>query len=120
MQNIFLQAIEDFEGILISTTNLVGNLDSAFDRRFLFKINFDTPSSDVRKQIWQSHIPSQELAPILKKLANFPLSGGEIANIVKRYQLEILLGKAQGMDTLLSLASGETSVRKTNAIGFSK
>jgi hypothetical protein len=120
MQNIFLQAIEDFEGILVATTNLVGNLDTAFDRRFLFKIHFDIPSSDVRKQIWQSHIPSQELAPILDKLATFPLSGGEIANIVKRYQLEILLGKAQGMDTLLSLASGETSVRKTNAIGFSK
>ena len=36
--NIILQEIENLEGILIATTNLTSNLDSAFERRFLFKI----------------------------------------------------------------------------------
>jgi SpoVK/Ycf46/Vps4 family AAA+-type ATPase len=120
MQNIFLQAIEDFEGILVATTNLVGNLDSAFDRRFLFKIKFQTPNEEVRRQIWLSHFSQEQLAPILDKLSQIPLSGGEIANCVKRYQLELLLDRANGIESLLSLAEGETSVRKTNAIGFSK
>ena len=31
---------EKLDGILIATTNLCDNLDSAFDRRFLFKIRF--------------------------------------------------------------------------------
>ena len=38
MQNILLQELEDFNGILMATTNLTSNLDEAFDRRFLYKI----------------------------------------------------------------------------------
>ena len=37
LQNIILDFIERFEGILIRTTNLTGNLDKSFERRFLFK-----------------------------------------------------------------------------------
>ena len=47
MQNIILQEIEDLEGILIATTNLTSNLDSAFERRFLFKVEFNKPATDV-------------------------------------------------------------------------
>lgn len=38
MQNIILQEMENFEGILIATTNLAANFDKAFERRFLYKI----------------------------------------------------------------------------------
>jgi len=41
IQNIILQEMEDLEGILIATTNLSENLDKAFERRFLYKINFE-------------------------------------------------------------------------------
>ena len=37
MQNIILQEIEDLDGILIATTNQTSNLDSAFERRFIYK-----------------------------------------------------------------------------------
>ena len=37
MQNIFLEQIEQFDGILIATTNLLDNLDKAFSRRFNYK-----------------------------------------------------------------------------------
>jgi len=120
MQNIFLQCLEDFNGILMATTNLVGNLDTAFDRRFLFKLKFQTPNEEVRRQIWHSHFSQEQLAPVIDQLSQIALSGGEIANCVKRYQLELLLDRANGIESLLSLAEGETSVRKTNAIGFSK
>ena len=33
MQNIILQEMENLEGIMIATTNLTGNLDTAFERR---------------------------------------------------------------------------------------
>ncbi|MBK8674302.1 MAG: AAA family ATPase [Bacteroidetes bacterium] len=39
IQNIILQEMEDFKGILMATTNLIDNIDNAFDRRFLFKLN---------------------------------------------------------------------------------
>lgn len=47
VQNILLQEMETFEGIMIATTNLLGNLDPAFERRFLFKIRFNKPELEV-------------------------------------------------------------------------
>ncbi|MCQ2798259.1 MAG: ATP-binding protein, partial [Bacilli bacterium] len=40
LQNIILQEMETLDGIMIATTNLTNNLDSAFERRFLYKIEF--------------------------------------------------------------------------------
>ena len=57
MQNIILQAMENFESILIATTNLTDNLDKAFERRFLYMIEFKKPSVEVRKKIWLSMVP---------------------------------------------------------------
>ncbi|EAL6304951.1 ATP-binding protein, partial [Campylobacter jejuni] len=38
MQNIFLEQIERFSGVIIATTNFLESLDSAFSRRFDYKI----------------------------------------------------------------------------------
>ena len=43
IQNIILQEMESLEGIMIATTNLVQNMDSAFERRFLYKVKFEKP-----------------------------------------------------------------------------
>ena len=48
MQNIFLEQLERFEGILIATTNLVELMDSAFSRRFHHKIEFKRPGPEER------------------------------------------------------------------------
>src|SRR5574344_356286 len=40
MQHIFLAQIENCDGMLIATTNLLENLDKAFSRRFNYKIEF--------------------------------------------------------------------------------
>jgi len=87
MQNIFLEQLERFEGILIATTNLIENLDSAFSRRFHHKIEFRRPETGERFKLWQVHIP--EKAPLsddvdLQDLAiHYNLSGGQIALVVK-------------------------------------
>ena len=54
IQNIILQEMENLEGILIATTNLTCNLDTAFERRFLFKIEFKKPETEVKAKIWKS------------------------------------------------------------------
>lgn len=69
IQNIILQELESFEGILFATTNLTENLDSAFERRFLFKVEFKSPNSEISEKIWKSKLP--ELKPTyLKSLAS--------------------------------------------------
>lgn len=87
MQNIFLEQLERFEGILIATTNLVELMDSAFSRRFHHKIEFMRPGPEERLKLWQIHIP--EKAPLaddvdLRYLAEeYDLSGGQIALAVQ-------------------------------------
>ncbi|MDR2739691.1 MAG: ATP-binding protein [Treponema sp.] len=59
MQNIILQEMENLSGgILIATTNMTGNLDKAFERRFLYKIEFEKPDAAAKRAIWKSIIPS--------------------------------------------------------------
>jgi SpoVK/Ycf46/Vps4 family AAA+-type ATPase len=56
MQNILLQELEDFRGIMMATTNLTANLDEAFERRFLFKIKYARPSMGAKTSIWKSKL----------------------------------------------------------------
>ncbi len=80
-----LQKIEAYEGISIVTTNLLGNIDDAFIRRFAFVVHFPFPTADYRRQIWRTIFPVE--TPLsemldLDYLANtFEFSGGNIKNI---------------------------------------
>ncbi len=95
MQNIFLEQIERFDGILIATTNLLENLDKAFSRRFNYKIEFLKPNEEQRIQLWEKLLPSSlplEKDFDIKKLSKFELTGGQIELIIKNtaYKLAIL------------------------------
>ncbi|MBX7491365.1 ATP-binding protein [Helicobacter turcicus] len=96
MQNIFLEQIEKFDGILIATTNLLETLDTAFSRRFNYKIEFKRPNFEERVRLWEKLLPKN--APFqkdfnIKKLAEFNLSGGQIALVVKNTAYNIASAK---------------------------
>ena len=86
MQNIFLEQIEQFEGILIATTNLLENLDKAFSRRFNYKIEFKKPGRKQRKRLWHFMLPEkadyhEELD--VNELSKYELTGGQINLIIR-------------------------------------
>jgi SpoVK/Ycf46/Vps4 family AAA+-type ATPase len=87
MQNLFLEAFENLNGILIATTNLRENLDEAFSRRFHLKLDFPMPDINEREKLWQLHLPnsipgSDKIR--IEELANeFGISGGQIKIIVR-------------------------------------
>ena len=86
MQNIFLEQIENFRGMLIATTNLLENIDKAFSRRFNYKIEFKKPDEEQRITLWEMMLPID--APYdkdmdVKELAKYSLTGGQINIIVK-------------------------------------
>lgn len=86
MQNIFLEQIEKFQGILIATTNLLENIDQAFSRRFNYKIEFKKPDQKQRLALWKMMLPKNapyEAQFDIEKLATYPLTGGQINLIVK-------------------------------------
>jgi len=86
MQNIFLEQIEQFEGILIATTNLLDNIDKAFSRRFNYKIEFKKPGKKQRKRLWHFMLPENadyEEKLDVGELSKHELTGGQIALIVR-------------------------------------
>ncbi|OQX73983.1 MAG: AAA family ATPase [Campylobacteraceae bacterium 4484_4] len=92
MQNIFLEQIERFEGILIATTNLLESIDPAFSRRFDYKIEFAKPSFAQRIVLWEKMLPKEavyEEGFDPKTLAKYELSGGQIKVVIKNTALEV-------------------------------
>ena len=86
MQNIFLEQIENFQGVLIATTNFLESLDPAFSRRFDKKIEFKKPDFDKRLKIWEKVLPKNaqyEDNFDIKKLANYELTGAQIELMTK-------------------------------------
>lgn len=122
MQNIILQEMEQLEGIMIATTNLTGSLDAAFERRFLYKIEFEKPSPEERRHIWQAMLPDLSDADALMLASRFDFSGGQIENIArKRIVSDILADRDQlDLDAIVESCQteslGKGSGRK---IGFS-
>ena len=98
IQNILLQEIEDFTGILIATSNLEKNFDPAFDRRFLFKIKFEKPEVKIRYQILKSKLYFLEDTELYYLAENYALSGGQIQNIEKQIVLHELLNMEDKME----------------------
>lgn len=95
IQNIILQEMENFEGIMIATTNLAKNFDKAFERRFLYKIGFDKPNLTTKEKIWKEMLPSLSKNEIIELAENFDLSGGEIENVVRKYTIECILSNVK-------------------------
>ena len=98
IQNIILQEMETLDGIMIATTNLTENLDSAFERRFLYKIRFDKPDATVRGKIWQQMIPELNASDATTLAEHFDFSGGQIENVARKHAINsILYGTADEM-----------------------
>ena len=101
IQNIILQEMEQLEGIMIATTNLTQNLDKAFERRFLYKIEFERPSIEAKSRIWSSMIPSLDRKAAASLARQYDFSGGQIENIARKRTIELILhGKEPSLEQL--------------------
>lgn len=122
MQNIILQEMEDLEGILIATTNLTSNLDNAFERRFLFKVEFRKPDTDVKVKLWSSMLGKDISDDDAHRLAvSYDFSGGQIENIARKRTIDyVLYGKQITFEVLDSYCKAESLNKNTvrPAIGF--
>ena len=121
VQNIILSELENFTGILIATTNLSQNMDIAFERRFLYRITFDKPCIERRREIWKAQIPElpEELCQELSK--KYELSGGQIENIARKVAINSVLNdNVLPMETLLQYCKEESlsSIDTSKRIGF--
>lgn len=81
-----LQQMEDYDGVVILTTNLKDNMDDAFRRRIKMMVEFDLPGESERQILWEKAFPKEapraedlHLAVFAKR---FEISGSEIQEIV--------------------------------------
>jgi AAA+ superfamily predicted ATPase len=121
IQNILLEELENFEGILIATTNLVSNLDKAFERRFLFKIKFQKPELSIKAKIWKSKLSFLSMEQCYSLAEIFDFSGAQIENIYRKIEIyEIIQGKTAMYNDILEFCNEETLVQNKPNIGFHK
>jgi hypothetical protein len=81
--NYLLQRLENYQGIVLVTTNLGENIDRAFQRRMDVVVPFFPPQVAERRQILELHLPADHVVPadFLDLIARrCPLSGGQIRN----------------------------------------
>lgn len=85
--NELLTQLERFDGVTIFTTNRLGTLDEAVNRRLALKLEFAMPNREMRAEIWKRMFPKK--APLANdidfhKLAVVEVPGGYIKNAVLR------------------------------------
>lgn len=82
-----LQRTEEYPGTVILSSNLKGNIDDAFIRRFQSMVHFQMPTDKERFQLWQKAFDgriSLEEGIDLKQIAkDYVISGGAIVNVLK-------------------------------------
>lgn len=102
-----LQRLEDYNGLVILSSNMRSNLDEAFSRRLNSVIHFPVPKSPERLILWQKAFSEQcqladdlDLAAIAEK---YELAGGSIINVVQ-------------YASLMALSRKETVIRQSDIL----
>ncbi|RBW55860.1 ATP-binding protein [Tenacibaculum sp. E3R01] len=89
-----LQRIEDFPGVVILASNLKGNMDAAFTRRFQAMIHFSMPEVNERYQLWNKAFSGIcKLHPdidVWKVAEEYELAGGAIINVLRFCALAVV------------------------------
>ena len=86
-RSVMLMELEQYDGIVVFTTNLIKNYDTAFKRRIFASIEFLLPDAKAREKIWKVHISDK--LPIVKEITMKSLaeryhevSGADIKDII--------------------------------------
>jgi SpoVK/Ycf46/Vps4 family AAA+-type ATPase len=123
VQNIILEEMENFEGIMIATTNQILNIDPAFDRRFLYKIDFKKPSIETQKAIWKTMIPELTDGQLVTLASEYSFSGGQIENVARKMTVREVIQDRDSLqfDELVDLCEKELPLKRSGEakkVGF--
>ena len=115
-QSFLLDSIEKQEGIIFATTNIAGNFDEAFERRFLFKIKFEQPNLEIKKKIWKNKVSWLRKDSVEEFASCYDFSGAEIENVVRKATMnEVLTGKRSSVKEIKDYCETE-KIEKNNRI----
>jgi SpoVK/Ycf46/Vps4 family AAA+-type ATPase len=118
MQNILLEQMERFTGISIVTSNHAEKLDKAFERRFLYKVEFEKPTKETQYSLLSNafqNIPSLTINTVLE---NYSFTGGQIYNIKKKYIMQCIIDDEDLESLFIRLCKEEIKTTISTKIGF--
>jgi hypothetical protein len=81
--NYLLQRLENYQGIVVVTTNAGQYIDKAFQRRMDVVVSFVPPKVHERRAIWQLHLPQNHFVDrvyLEEVTTRCAMTGGQIRN----------------------------------------
>lgn len=117
--NYLLQRLENYQGIVVVTTNAGQYIDTAFQRRMDVVVHFTAPQVPERWRIWQLHLPDRHTVdPLyLEEIATrHALSGGQIRNAALHATLLALDGGGCVVRDAHLQTAVESEYRKAGAL----
>ncbi|WP_333769862.1 ATP-binding protein [Streptomyces sp. IBSBF 2435] len=85
---VMLSQLDQFDGLVVFTTNFPRNYDAAFVRRILVHVRFDLPDEPTLRRLWAALVPDEvprgeplDLDRLAAACAG--LAGGDLVNAVK-------------------------------------
>lgn len=117
-QNLILLELENFDSILIATTNLAINFDSAFERRFLMKVKFEKPDSKVRSKIWSYNFPELDEISCNYFAEKYEHSPSQILSIAKKIMFMRVLDEEINNQVITEFCEAELGNKQSQSLGF--
>jgi SpoVK/Ycf46/Vps4 family AAA+-type ATPase len=118
MQNILLEQMEQFTGITIATSNHAEKLDKAFERRFLYKVEFEKPTKETQYNILSNAFQNISKETINTVLEEYSFTGGQIYNIKKKYIMQCIIDDEDLESLFIRLCKEEIKTTTSTKIGF--
>lgn len=84
-RSVLLNLMNDYNDMIIFTTNFISNFDHAFMRRINFHIKYDSPNVELRQKLWSNYIPKEMPTNLNIKEISLKydgISGSDISNAV--------------------------------------
>ena len=123
MVNEMLTQIEQFDGLLVITTNLMDELDPAVLRRFDLKLKFDWLTAGQAAALAAEHLSLLHLPPLdaaqqtrLQQLTS--LAPGDFAAIARRHRFAPFVNAAEWLQTLMEEYQLKAPHLQKRRIGF--
>lgn len=117
--SFLLQRVENYDGLVILTSNLKNNIDTAFLRRFNNIIKFSMPTPDERLRVWMSVKPYSLNwdDDYIKELSyHYEMTPAQIVNVVTYASLKALSISSKFIDNSSLLEGIATEFTKEERI----
>lgn len=111
-----LQEIEQYDGIAVLSTNLLGSFDDAFLRRLHYIVRFSLPDAEARETLWRQTLPPERCGEELPYalLAQAELCPARILAAVRGAVVKTLGAGREAVDAAVAVSALRLELEKSS------